>query len=97
MEGLHLAAVTVSLQGEFDISSRESLKRQLAEAAKADSAVIDLSGVTYAGTTLLNALIALKKTMRKHGAEGEIRIVGSSPHLRKLLTITCLDRLFEVR
>lgn len=96
MEGLHPAAVTVFLRGEFDINSRDSLRRQLARAERADAAVIDLSGVTYAGTTLFNALIALKKSMRKHGGEGEIRLVGSSPHVRKLLTITCLDRLFEV-
>jgi anti-anti-sigma factor len=96
MQGFDGAAVTVFLRGEFDISTRGSLRRQLAKAERADAAVIDLSGVTYAGTTLFNALIALKKSMRKHGGEGEIRLVGSSPHVRRLLTITCLDRVFEV-
>jgi anti-anti-sigma factor len=96
MQGLQQAAVTVSLRGEFDISSGDSLRRELARAEYADAAIIDLSGVTYAGTTLLNALLALQKSMRKHGGEGAIRIVGTSPHLRKVLTITSLDRLFEV-
>ena len=96
MKALAQAAVTVSLHGAYDISTREHLRRQLSEAACADEAVIDLSDVTFAGTTLLNELLALKKTMRRNGSEGAIRIVGSNPQLRKVLTITCLDRLFEV-
>jgi len=96
MEALELAAVLVSLDGDFDISSRDTLRKLLAKAEQADAAVIDLSGVTYAGTTLLNALISLRKRMRLHGREGAIRLVGSSAHMRKLLTITALDRVFEV-
>lgn len=96
MEGLHQAAVTVSLEGAYDISSRDTLRRLLAPAEGADQAVIDLSGVTYAGTTLLNALLNLRKRMRKHGTQGAIRLVGSSANIRKVLTITRLDRVFEV-
>lgn len=96
MEGLHQAAVTISLQGAYDISSREDLRRLLAPAEQADAAIIDLSGVTYAGTTLLNALLHLRQCMRNHGNRGEIRLVGSSASIRKILTITCLDSVFEV-
>jgi len=96
MEALEQAAVLVSLEGDFDISSRDTLRKLLARAEQADTAVIDLSGVTYAGTTLLNALLSLRKRMRLHGREGAIRLVGSSTHMRKLLTITALDRLFDV-
>lgn len=96
MKPFQKGAVTVSLEGAFDISSRQALKRLLARAEMADAAVIDISGVTYAGTTLFNELIALQKSMRKHGSAGAIRIVGSSAYMRKLLTVTRLDRLFEV-
>lgn len=96
MEGLHQAAVTVSLQGAYDISSRNALRRMLAQAEEADQAIIDISAVTYAGTTLINALLNLRKSMRKHGHEGAIRLVGSSANIRKVLTITRLDRVFEV-
>lgn len=96
MEGLHQAAVTVSLQGAYDISSRNTLRRVLAPAEAADQAIIDLSAVTYAGTTLINALLNLRKRMRKHGREGVIRLVGSSANIRRVLTITRLDRVFEV-
>ncbi|HET9096972.1 MAG TPA: STAS domain-containing protein [Candidatus Baltobacteraceae bacterium] len=96
MEGLHQAAVTVSLKGEYDINSRNALRRLLASAEGADQAIIDLSAVTYAGTTLINALLNLRKRMRKQGREGAIRLVGSSANIRKVLTITRLDRVFEV-
>jgi anti-anti-sigma factor len=96
MEALHKGAVTVSLRGDFDISSARALAQLLAEAEDADAAIIDVSNVTYAGTTLFNALIALHNTMRRRGGKGSIRIVGSSAHMRRLLTITCLDDLFEV-
>lgn len=96
MKGLQQAVVTVFLQGAYDISSRNALRRLLAGAQDSDRAIIDLSAVTYAGTTLINALLGLRKRMRKHGGEGAIRLVGSSANIRKVLTITRLDRVFEV-
>lgn len=96
MERSHQAAITVSLKGEYDISSRNALRRLLASAEDADQAIIDLSAVTYAGTTLINALLNLRKRMRKQGREGAIRLVGSSANIRKVLTITRLDRVFEI-
>lgn len=96
MEGLHQAAVTISLQGAYDISSREDLRRLLAPAEQADAAVIDLSNVTYAGTTLLNALLHLRKCMRDRGNRGAIRLVGSSESIRRILTVTRLDNVFEI-
>jgi anti-anti-sigma factor len=96
MDALHEGHVCVSLAGAYDISSQPALRRLLSPAERADAAVIDMSQVTYGGTTLFNALIALRKSMRRHGGSGAIRLVGTSPHMRKLLAVTCLDRLFEV-
>lgn len=96
MPDLHQAAVTVSLHGAIDISSARTLKRLLERAETADEAVIDLSDVTYAGTTLLNALISLRRTMRERGGAGVVHLTGSNPQIRRVLTITSLDRVFEV-
>lgn len=96
MEGLRLAALTVRLQGEYDLSSHEALRRQLAGAERAEAVTIDLSEVSYAGTTLLNALLTLRKRMRQRGNSGTIRLVGGSAGIRKVLTITRLDRVFDV-
>lgn len=96
MEALHQAAVIVSLQGAYDINSGNALRRLLATGEAADQVVVDLSAVTYAGTTLINALLNLRKNMRKHGSSGAIRLIGSSANIRRVLTITRLDRVFEV-
>jgi anti-anti-sigma factor len=96
MEALQKGAIALSLEGAFDVSSQLALKRQLSVAERADAAIIDISQVTYAGTTLFNALIALRKAMRRHGGTGAIRLTGTNAHMRKLLAVTCLDRLFEV-
>jgi anti-anti-sigma factor len=89
-------AVKIALRGALDINSREALRRQLSVAQSADQVVIDLSNVTYAGTTLINALLVLRHNMRRRGAGGRIRLVGAGPQLRKILTITCLDSIFDV-
>jgi anti-anti-sigma factor len=86
----------LSLEGAFDVSSLPALKRLLSRAERADAAVIDISRVTYAGTTLFNALIGLHKSMKRHGGSGAIRLVGTSAHMRRLLAVTSLDRLFEI-
>lgn len=96
MEGLDQPRVLICLQGAYDVSTRDTLRRALAPAHRAEQVVIDLSGVTYAGTTLLNALLCLRKNMRKHGSEGAIRLTGSSANIRRVLTITRLDRVFDV-
>ena len=96
MGGLNPAAITISLEGAYDISSRDALRRLFAPVERADAAIIDLSAVTYADTTLLNALLNLRERMRARGNNGAIRLVGSSANMRKILTITRLDRLFEV-
>lgn len=96
MEALNQAALRISLQGAYDMSSGEALRRQLAPAERADAVTIDLTGVTYAGTTLLNALVTLRKRMRGRGNSGAIRLVGGSAGIRKVLTITRLDQVFDV-
>jgi anti-anti-sigma factor len=89
-------AVTIALRGALDINSREALRRQLSAAQNADQVVIDLSNVTYAGTTLINALLALRQNMRRRGTSGRIRLIGADAQLRKILAITCLDSIFDV-
>lgn len=96
MDTLRRPAVAISLQGDIDIDMVKTLRRRLAPAETADEAIIDLSHVTYAGTTLINGLLDLRKRMLKHGTAAAIHLVGSSPHFRKVLTITKLDRVFEV-
>jgi anti-anti-sigma factor len=96
MEALHEGPVSISLHGAYDISSDEALRRLLSVAERAREAVIDLSDVSYAGTTLLNALLDLRARMCAHGTTGTIRLIGCNPQLRRILRITRLDRVFDI-
>jgi anti-anti-sigma factor len=90
------ATIRIALSGAYDISSSDSLRYLLAAGERAAGVIVDVSGVTYAGTTLLNALLHLRSRMRANGKEGVIRLAGTSPQLRKILRITHLDRVFDV-
>lgn len=56
-------------------------------------AVVDLSGVRWAGSSLLGVLAASLTTMRN--AEGDLRICGLSGKMRSLFLVTELHRLFQ--
>src|SRR5579884_2653958 len=90
------ASIRIALSGAYDISSTESLRYLLAAGERAASVIVDVSGVTYAGTTLLNALLHLRSRMREQGKEGVIRLAGANAQLQKILRITHLDRVFVV-
>jgi anti-anti-sigma factor len=89
-------AVVIALHGELDISRESDLDRALAGAEWANRATLDLSRVSFASTTLLNAVLRLRRKMRGHGRAGAIRIVGCAPHVRRIFRLTRLDTLFEV-
>lgn len=87
---------TIYLEGEIDISRQGDLERLLRPAERSDSATLDFTRVSFASTTLLNAVIRLHNHMREHGGAGKIRIVGCAPHVRRVLTLTHLDSVFEI-
>jgi anti-sigma B factor antagonist len=55
---------------------------------------IDLSGIRYINSCGLGSLVSAFTTARKAG--GEVRLAGSSLHVRELLAITHLDRVFTL-
>jgi anti-anti-sigma factor len=89
--------ITITLEGEIDISREFELERTLQPAQWADRATLDFSNVSFASTTLINAVVRLHNHMRKHGRAGIIRIVGCKPHIKRVLTLARLDTVFEIR
>lgn len=87
--------VKLRLAGEYDISRREELEQLLAPAYGARAAVIDVSDVTYFDSTALTCLIRLRKRMME-GGSANIRIVGAKPQIRRIFTLTNLERVFEL-
>lgn len=85
----------IALRGEFDISDKARLTALLHPGEFAETVVIDMSETTFLDATALTCLICLKKAMIANGG-GELQLIGVTPNIRKLLTLTKLDSMFEI-
>ena len=72
---------------------RDRLRAELEEVHRIIE--IDLSQAQYLDSSGLGALLSLHKTMRDR--EGSVRLVYPTPNIRKILELTRLHRLFEIR
>ena len=55
--------------------------------------VLDLSGVEFLDSTGLGTMVSLMKAL---GPEGDLALAGAQAPVRKLLTLTRLDRVFRL-
>ncbi len=86
----------ITLSGEYDVHRSDDLERQLAPADHADIAVIDVTAVTYADSSAINALVRLRRRMLANGGRGIIRLIGAQRSFRRLLALTALDNVFDL-
>jgi len=86
--------VVVKFDGELEFSRREELREKFLSAANALSVLLDFSGVTYADSTALAALIAFQKASRKRAAR--IAMVVVLPQFDRLLRYAGLHDAFAV-
>lgn len=86
----------LAVRGSVDLTTAPGLRTRLAELIDDGHTcvVVDLSGTDFLDSTGLGALVAALKRLRMK--EGEIRIVCSSGHVRKVFEITSLDRVFAM-
>lgn len=93
----HAGAVgIVVLAGEVDIYTAPRFKESMLELldASVGKLVIDLSAVTFIDSTALGVLIGGLR--RVHDAGGVMALVVATPAVERVLTITGLDRVFDV-
>ncbi|MCU1487452.1 MAG: Anti-sigma factor antagonist RsbV [Actinomycetia bacterium] len=90
-----LAAVAV--RGELDIRSAPDLRAWLAKALDDGVAriVIDLAGVEFMDSSGLGVLVGAHKRLARVG--GRLSVVGVSTAVARLLSVTGLARVFDVR
>lgn len=86
----------VWVRGEIDMATAPDLMKELAEPVRAQQCrvVVDLTDVTFMDSTGLNVLV-LARNWASAGS-GEVRLVGSSGIVRKVLRISGLDQIFPV-
>lgn len=84
------------LAGEVDVASSPRLRDRLVQLVTEGppQLVVDLSGVTFIDSMGLGALVSGLKRARAHA--GDLRLVGPTDHVAKVLAITRLDQAFVV-
>jgi anti-sigma B factor antagonist len=86
----------LAVRGSVDLTTAPALRTQLAELIDDGHTcvVLDLAGTDFLDSTGLGALVSALKRLRMK--DGEIRVVCSSGHVRKVFEITSLDRVFAM-
>jgi anti-sigma B factor antagonist len=88
------SSAVITVVGEVDLHTTSRLQDVLDEVREkdiTDHLVVDLSGCTFLDSTGLGALV---KAQRQ--AESALNVVVREPQVRKALTVTSLDSVFNL-
>lgn len=82
----------VAISGEIDIASGPQLRDQLLSVIRRQGArlTLDLSGVTFIDCAGINVLLAARRRALLEG--GSMCVLRASPHVRRVIALTRLDR-----
>ncbi|MGC4768496.1 STAS domain-containing protein [Micromonospora sp. DT44] len=85
----------VEVAGDLDMSTTPRLRDGLLEAVESGAGVVvvDLAAVGFMDSSGLGALVIAYKAMRAR--DGWLRLAGAQPPVRKVLSITSVDRVIE--
>ena len=86
----------VALSGEVDLYTAPELKSELLRlvAEEPSRIVVDMTDATFVDSTTLGVLLGAVKRLRLIGSE--LVIVCSDLNIRRILSITLLDRAFRI-
>ena len=88
-------AVHVHISGDVDLLCEADLATTALQlpAASYSTVYVDLTGITFAGTSLVNFLFAMSARFR---AGVSMSLCGPSPIVRRIIELTCLDQVAAV-
>ncbi|MDH2909146.1 MAG: STAS domain-containing protein [Candidatus Eremiobacteraeota bacterium] len=93
---MNTRAVVVALSGDLDLEVRDELHWDLAALIEAPVAIVDMTAVSFADTTFVNAV---RETTRMRAARmgnaTRLRIVGASAIVKRMFTIGHLQTLVD--
>ena len=84
------------VSGEVDLATAPQLRQQLVDLV-ADGhrrIVVDMTGTEFLDSTGLGALVVGLKRLRAH--DGEMRVVCTTPRVRKVFELTHVDRVLPL-
>jgi len=87
---------SIALVGDLDDAGGKLARRQLARQVEAGKVnlTIDLDNVGTLNSSGLAALIATLRLARNRG--GDVRVQASQPHIRRVMELTGLSRVFRM-
>lgn len=82
----------IELNGEYDVSQKETIASLFGALRPDGPAVIDLTKCTYVDSTFLSELVKLRERFKQH----PITLLGASGSVMRVLQIVHFNRLFEI-
>ena len=91
------SGVTVTVRGEVDVHTAPILRARLHEVISQGEqrVVVHLDGVTFLDSTGLGVLVGAHKAQSAAG--GTLELVCGQPRLLRIIGLTGLDRVLDVR
>jgi anti-anti-sigma factor len=88
--------LTIAVAGRFDFSAHRDF-RETYESLETEPQefTVDMREATYLDSSALGMLLLLRD--HAGGDAAEVRIVNCNPDVRKILTISNFEQLFEIR
>ena len=92
----HGREVLLCVQGELDVSNRDSLREVIDDLLEPSpqTLVLDLSGLSFADCASLSILVSARQHLAEQGRE--LIVLDAQPLVRRLLAVTGLDRVFHL-
>jgi len=89
--------VVVAVTGRIDAPAAADLEASLAGALSAEPPrlALDLAGVDYLSSPGLRVLLTSLKAVHRWG--GALRLLAPKAHIRHVLAVSGLERVFEIR
>ncbi|HEY9181544.1 MAG TPA: STAS domain-containing protein [Candidatus Baltobacteraceae bacterium] len=94
-EQADIRAHVVALEGEWDLSRGDELRRRLEPACERARVIVDLSGVTYIDSNCLSMLVRMRTKRVAKGYRPEILVIPSG-NIKKIFTGTGFDHLWTI-
>ncbi len=85
----------LALNGEFNLTQRDRLKRAFDDIVNERCVVVDLAKTAFIDSTVLGSLLRLRADVIRNG--GSFVLTSPSVMVQRLLDITMLTQIFDVR
>jgi len=88
--------LTIAIKGRFDFAKHQEFRAAYEKSVpKPDSVVVDLKEATYIDSSALGMLLLLRDHVG--GDDAQIQVINSSNDVRKTLTISNFNKLFDIK